>query len=171
MRLTEQMSGGGHERGLRSGTLNVPGIVGFGEAAALCRTEMASAGERMRLLRDRLHAKLHEELEGIEVNGTMVHRLPNNLNVSFSQLEGESLLMAFDDVALSSGAACTSASRDPSHVLKALGLDDDLARASLRFGLGRSTTEAEIDYVAKKVTDVVRRLREMSPLRSACVEG
>ncbi|HEY5617454.1 MAG TPA: IscS subfamily cysteine desulfurase [Vicinamibacterales bacterium] len=169
--MVEQISGGGHERGMRSGTLNVPGIVGFGAAAAICKAEMPAESERVRLLRDRLNEKLHQSLEDIHVNGTMAHRLPNNLNVSFAHLEGESLLMAIDDIALASGAACTSASREASYVLKALGIDDDLARASLRFGLGRWTTEAEIDYVAKKVTDIVRRLREMSPSRMACAEG
>jgi cysteine desulfurase len=171
VRLAEQISGGGHERGFRSGTLNVPGIVGFGAASAICKDEMPAECERMRSLRDRLSEKLHESLDGIRVNGSVVHRLPNNLNVSFTQLEGESLLMAMSNVAVSSGAACTSASRDPSHVLAALGLDDDLARASLRFGFGRWTTAAEVDFAAKEVVDVVSRLREMSPLKTLCVEG
>jgi cysteine desulfurase len=169
--LAEQISGGGHERGLRSGTLNVPGAVGFGRAAAICTAEMPAESERLRLLRNRLNDRLHQNLGDIQVNGSMAHRLPNNLHVSFAHLEGESLLMAIDDVALSSGAACTSASHDPSHVLRALGVDDELSRASLRFGLGRWTTEAEIDYVAEKVTNVVRRLREMSPLQAGDVEA
>jgi cysteine desulfurase len=169
--VAEQISGGGHERGIRSGTLNTPGIVGFGAAAALCREEMAAESARVRQLRDRLDRQLRENLEGIRVNGSMEHRLPNNLNVSFSNLDGDELLMAIDDVALSSGAACTSADRAPSHVLRALGLDDELARASLRFGLGRWTTEAEIDYVAKKVTEVVQHLRKTSPLQPLYVEG
>jgi cysteine desulfurase len=168
--VAEQTSGGGHERGIRSGTLNTPGIVGFGAAAAICREEMGAESARIRQLRDRLNRQLRENLEGIRVNGSMEHRLPNNLNVSFSDLDGDALLMAIDDVALSSGAACTSADRAPSHVLRALGLDDELARASLRFGLGRWTTEAEIDYVAKKVTDVVHYLRKLS-VTSAVVCG
>jgi cysteine desulfurase len=169
--VAEQISGGGHERGIRSGTLNTPGIVGFGAAAALCREEMAAESARIRQLRDRLDRQLRENLEGIRVNGSMEHRLPNNLNVSFSNIDGDELLMAIDDVALSSGAACTSADRAPSHVLRALGLDGELARASLRFGLGRWTTEAEIDYVAKKVTEVVQHLRKTSPLQPLYVEG
>jgi len=169
--VAEQTSGGGHERGIRSGTLNTPGIVGFGAAAAICREEMAAESARIRQLRDRLNRQLRENLEGIRVNGSMEHRLPNNLNVSFSDLDGDALLMAIDDVALSSGAACTSADRAPSHVLRALGLDDELARASLRFGLGRWTTEAEIDYVAKKVTDVVHYLRKLSPLQPLYAEA
>src|SRR5262245_3392651 len=169
--LAEQISGGGHERGFRSGTLNTPGIVGFGAAAAICREEMAAEGARIRQLRDRLDRQLRESLEGIRVNGSMAHRLPNNLNVSFSNLDGDELLLAIDDVALSSGAACTSADRAPSHVLGALGLDDELARASLRFGLGRWTTEAEIDYVAKKVTSVVQHLRKTSPLQPSFAEA
>ena len=171
VQLTEQINGGGHERGLRSGTLNVPGIVGLGASSAICKEEMPAESERTRALRDRLSGKLHECLDGIQVNGSIAHRLPNNLNVSFARLEGESLLMAMSNVALSSGAACTSASQEPSHVLAALGLDDDLARASLRFGLGRWTTEAEVDFAAKDVVDVVGRLREMSPLRTMFAEG
>ncbi len=169
--VAEQISGGGHERGIRSGTLNTPGIVGFGAAAAICREEMPAEGARIRQLRDRLDGQLRENLEQIRVNGSMEHRLPNNLNVSFSDLDGDALLMAIDDVALSSGAACTSADRAPSHVLRALGVDEELARASLRFGLGRWTTEAEIDYVAKKVTDVVRHLRKISPLQPTYAES
>jgi cysteine desulfurase len=164
--VTEQISGGGHERGIRSGTLNTPGIVGFGAAAAICRTEMAAESERIGTLRDRLQCQLHENLDDIQVNGSTEHRLPNNLNVSFADLDGDELLMAIDDVAVSSGAACTSADRASSHVLKALGLDDDLARASVRFGLGRWTTAAEIDYVAKKVTNVVRHLRKTSAVQT-----
>ena len=169
--LAEQISGGGHERGIRSGTLNTPGIVGFGAAAAICREEMAAESARIRQLRDRLDRQLREHLEGVRVNGSMEHRLPNNLNITFSNLDGDELLMAIDDVALSSGAACTSADRAPSHVLRALGLDDELARASLRFGLGRWTTEAEIDYVAEKVTEVVQHLRKTSPLQPLYAEG
>jgi cysteine desulfurase len=169
--LAEQISGGGHERGMRSGTLNVPGIVGFGKAAELAREEMATEGERLRGLRDRLNEKFHANLDEIFVNGSMEHRLPHNLNISFAYVEGESLLMGINDVAVSSGSACTSASLEPSYVLKALGAGDDLAHSSIRFGLGRWTTEEEVDYVVEKLTSVVRRLREMSPLYEMVQEG
>ncbi|MBI4265058.1 MAG: IscS subfamily cysteine desulfurase [Acidobacteria bacterium] len=169
--LAEQISGGGHERGMRSGTLNVPGIVGLGTAAELCRTEMAVESERLRGLRDRLNAALHRNLDEIYINGSMEHRLPHNLNISFAYVEGESLLMGINDVAVSSGSACTSASLEPSYVLKALGAGDDLAHSSIRFGLGRWTTEEEVDYVVEKLTSVVRRLREMSPLYEMVKEG
>ena len=162
--IAAQIHGGGHERGLRSGTLNVPGIVGFGKAAALCQADMAAEAARASGLRDRLLEALRRNLGDVFVNGSLEHRLPNNLNVSFAGLEGEALLMAIDDIAVSSGSACTSASKEPSYVLKALGAPDDLARASIRFGLGRSTTTEEIDYVSGKITSIVRRLREMSPL-------
>ena len=169
--LAEQISGGGHERGMRSGTLNVPGIVGLGKAAEICRTEMATEGERLRRLRDSLNEKLHASLDELYINGSMEHRLPHNLNVSFAYVEGESLLMGINDVAVSSGSACTSASLEPSYVLKALGAGDDLAHSSIRFGLGRFTTEGEVDYVVEKLTTVVRRLREMSPLYEMVKEG
>jgi cysteine desulfurase len=169
--LAEQISGGGHERGMRSGTLNVPGIVGFGRAAELCRLEMATDAERLRGLRDRLNARLHENLDEIYINGSLEHRLPHNLNISFAYVEGESLLMGINDVAVSSGSACTSASLEPSYVLKALGAGDDLAHSSIRFGLGRWTTDEEVDYVVEKLTSVVRRLREMSPLYEMVKEG
>ncbi|MBI2189084.1 MAG: IscS subfamily cysteine desulfurase [Acidobacteria bacterium] len=169
--LAEQISGGGHERGIRSGTLNVPGIVGLGTAAELCRTEMIEESARLRRLRDRLNEKLHQSLDGMYVNGSMEHRLPHSLNVSFAYVEGESLLMGINDVAVSSGSACTSASLEPSYVLKALGAGDELAHSSIRFGLGRWTTEEEVDYVADKVAAVVRRLREMSPLYELMKEG
>jgi cysteine desulfurase len=169
--LAEQISGGGHERGMRSGTLNVPGIVGLGAAAALAQAEMSSEGERLRKLRDQLNAKLHANLDELYINGSMEHRLPHNLNVSFAYVEGESLLMGINDVAVSSGSACTSASLEPSYVLKALGAGDDLAHSSIRFGLGRWTTEEEVDYVVDKLTTVVRRLREMSPLYEMVKEG
>ena len=171
VQLTEQINGGGHERGLRSGTLNVPGIVGFGAAATICKAEMAAESERLFALRNRLNDQLHRNIDDIQVNGSMRHRLPHNLNVSFERLDGDSLLMAVDDIALSSGAACTSAGREPSHVLTALGLDDELVRASLRFGLGRWTTELEIDAVVSKLSATVRHLREISPLRAASVQG
>jgi cysteine desulfurase len=169
--LAEQINGGGHERGMRSGTLNVPGIVGLGAAAALAQAEMSTEGERLRKLRDRLNAKLHANLDELYINGSMEHRLPHNLNVSFAYVEGESLLMGINDVAVSSGSACTSASLEPSYVLKALGAGDDLAHSSIRFGLGRWTTEEEVDYVVDKLTTVVRRLREMSPLYEMVKEG
>ncbi len=169
--LAEQISGGGHERGMRSGTLNVPGIVGLGKAAAIAKAEMASEGERLRVLRDRLNAGLHQKLDEIYINGSMEHRLPHSLNVSFAYVEGESLLMGISDVAVSSGSACTSASLEPSYVLKALGAGDDLAHSSIRFGLGRFTTEEEVDYVVDRLTTVVRRLREMSPLYEMVKEG
>ena len=169
--LAEQISGGGHERGMRSGTLNVPGIVGLGRAAELCRAEMAADAARLRGLRDRLNARLHENLDELYINGSMEHRLPHNLNISFAYVEGESLLMGINDVAVSSGSACTSASLEPSYVLKALGAGDDLAHSSIRFGLGRWSTEEEVDYVVQKLTSVVQRLREMSPLYEMVKEG
>jgi cysteine desulfurase len=169
--LAEQINGGGHERGMRSGTLNVPGIVGFGKAAELAKQEMATEGQRLRTLRDTLNAKLHANLDEIYVNGSMEHRLPHNLNISFAYVEGESLLMGINDVAVSSGSACTSASLEPSYVLKALGAGDDLAHSSIRFGLGRWTTDEEVDYVVERLTTVVRRLREMSPLYEMVKEG
>ena len=169
--LAEQISGGGHERGMRSGTLNVPGIVGMGRAAAICTAEMAAESGRLRTLRDRLNDKLHANLDAIYVNGSMEHRLPHNLNISVAYVEGESLLMGINDVAVSSGSACTSASLEPSYVLKALGAGDELAHSSIRIGLGRWTTEEEVDYVVEKLTAVVRRLREMSPLYELVKEG
>jgi len=169
--LAEQINGGGHERGMRSGTLNVTGIVGFGKAAALAKAEMATESERLRALRDKLNAALHQNLDEIYVNGSMEHRLPHSLNISFAYVEGESLLMGINDVAVSSGSACTSASLEPSYVLKALGAGDDLAHSSIRFGLGRWTTEEEVNYVVDKLTNVVRRLREMSPLYEMVKEG
>ena len=169
--LAPIIDGGGHERGLRSGTLNVPGIAGFGRAAEVCGLEMAAEGARLRQLRDRLNERLHAALDDIRVNGSMEHRLPHNLNVSFAYVEGEALLMGINDVAVSSGSACTSASREPSHVLKALGAGDDLAHSSIRFGLGRWTTEEEVDYVADKITQVVTRLRDMSPFHEHAREG
>src|SRR5947207_633443 len=169
--LAPIIDGGGHERGMRSGTLNVPGIVGFGKAAEICRQEMAAETERLRTLRDRLNDKLHKNLDEIYINGSVEHRLPHNLNISFAYVEGESLLMGINDVAVSSGSACTSASLEPSYVLKALGAGDDLAHSSIRFGLGRWTDDEEVDYVADKLTAVVRRLREMSPLYEMVKEG
>jgi len=171
VQISEQINGGGHERGMRSGTLNVPGIVGLGKACEIAGQEMASEGERLRKLRDKLKAKLEGSLDYIHVNGSMEHRLPNNLNISFVYVEGESLLMGINDVAVSSGSACTSATLEPSYVLKALGLGDDVAHSSIRFGLGRFNTEAEVDYVADKVIDIVKKLRELSPLYEMVKEG
>jgi cysteine desulfurase len=171
VQLTAQMDGGGHERGFRSGTLNVPGIVGFGKAAELCRVNMSEEIAHASRLRDRLKDKLMGELDETYINGTMEHRLPHNLNISFAYVEGESLLMGINDIAVSSGSACTSATLEPSYVLKALGAGDDLAHSSIRFGVGRFNTEEEIDYTANKVIDVVRKLRELSPLYEMVKEG
>jgi cysteine desulfurase len=157
-----QIDGGGQERGLRSGTLNVPGIVGFGRAAELARAEMASEAKRVGQLRDRLLDALKAKTDGMTVNGSMTYRLPGNLNVSFDGVDGEALLVSLDDVAVSSGAACTQA--EPSHVLLSLGLSKDRALGSLRFGIGRATSAEDVDYAAKKVSDVVSRLRQMSPV-------
>jgi cysteine desulfurase len=171
VQISEQINGGGHERGMRSGTLNVPGIVGLGAACEIAREEMASEDKRLRALRDKLKTKLESNLDYIHVNGSWEHRLPGNLNMSFVYVEGESLLMGINDVAVSSGSACTSATLEPSYVLKALGLGDDVAHSSIRFGLGRFNTEAEVDYVADKVIDIVQKLRELSPLYEMVKEG
>lgn len=171
VQLTAQMDGGGHERGMRSGTLNVPGIVGLGEACAIAQAEMPEESQRLRGMRDRLRARLEAALDEVFINGSMEHRLPHNLNMSFAYVEGESLLMGIDDIAVSSGSACTSATLEPSYVLKALGLGDDMAHTSIRFGLGRFNTEAEIDYVADKMIAVVTKLRELSPLYEMVKEG
>ncbi|SPF42995.1 cysteine desulfurase (tRNA sulfurtransferase), PLP-dependent [Candidatus Sulfopaludibacter sp. SbA4] len=164
VQLAIQMDGGGHESGMRSGTLNVPGIVGFGEACAICGREMADEAVRLRALRDRLRAQLESSLDRVYVNGSLEHRLAGNLNMSFAQVDGESLLMSLPDVALSTGSACTSATVEPSHVLRALGVSEELAHSSLRFGLGRFNTEEEVDYVARRVIESVRRLRELTPV-------
>ena len=171
VQLTAQIDGGGHERGMRSGTLNVPSIAGLGEACAIARREMPEESARMRFLRDKLRAKLEQELDEVFINGSMEHRLPNNLNMSFAYVEGESLLMGINDVAVSSGSACTSATLEPSYVLKALGVGDDLAHTSIRFGLGRFNTEEEVDYVAGRMIEIVRKLRELSPLYEMAKEG
>jgi cysteine desulfurase len=171
VRLSAQIDGGGHERGFRSGTLNVTGIVGFGEAAALCQAEMASDAARLQVLRDAMEARLLQEIPECQVNGSREHRLPGLLNISFGFVEGESLLMGLCDVALSSGSACTSASLEPSYVLKALGVGDELAHSSLRFGLGRFTQPEEVEWVTEKVITEVARLREMSPLWELHLEG
>jgi len=165
-KLEALFDGGGHENGLRPGTVNVPGAVGFGAAAEICREEMTSESRRVSLLRDRLLGGLTENLSGVTVNGSMRYRLPHSLNVSFDCLEGESLLLALGDIAVSSGAACASANPKPSHVLHAIGVSEERARASIRFGLGRSTSEAQVDYVIGKVVSIVNRLRELSPYAS-----
>ncbi len=171
VQITAQMDGGGHERGMRSGTLNVPGIVGMGEACGICQREMPEESKRLRHLRDKLRNTFERELDEVFINGSMEHRLPHNLNMSFAYVEGESLLMGINDVAVSSGSACTSATLEPSYVLKALGVGDDLAHTSIRFGLGRFNTEEEVDYVAGRVIEVVRKLRELSPLYEMAKEG
>jgi cysteine desulfurase len=171
VQLAPQIDGGGHERGMRSGTLNVPGIVGFGKAAELCQNEMAEEGQRLGGWRDQLKEAIFKGLEEVYVNGSMVHRLPQNLNLSFPYVDGESLLMGMNDVAVSSGSACTSAKMEPSYVLKALGVKEELAHSSIRFGLGRFNTQEEVDYVGERVIEVVSRLREISPLYEMAKEG
>jgi cysteine desulfurase len=171
VQLSAIIDGGGHERGMRSGTLNVTGIIGLGKACEICMIEMASEAARLSKLRDRLKDTLFKNLDEVYVNGSLEHRLPNNMNISFAYVEGESLLMGINDVAVSSGSACTSATLEPSYVLKALGVGEDLAHTSIRFGLGRFNTEEEVDYVANRVTEVVRRLRELSPLYEMAKEG
>jgi len=171
VQLSAIIDGGGHERGMRSGTLNVTGIVGFGKACELCQNEMAEESERLRRLRDRLRENLFSKLDELYINGSMEHRLPHNLNVSFAYVEGESLLMGINDVAVSSGSACTSATLEPSYVLKALGVGEDLAHTSIRFGLGRFNTQEEVDYVSQRVIETVNRLRELSPLYEMAKEG
>jgi|TARA_Y100000031_G_scaffold98020_1_gene107403 cysteine desulfurase len=163
-KLVPIIDGGGHEYGLRSGTLNVPGIVGFGKAAALASVEMDATVRQIARLRDRLWEQLRSRLHGVQLNGSRTHRLPHNLNVSFAHVDGQALLTALDDVAVSSGSACASATDEPSYVVQALGATRERARASVRFGLSRETTEAEVDYVADKVARVVMRLRDLSPL-------
>ena len=171
VQLAEQINGGGHERGMRSGTLNVPGIVGLGAACEICMNEMAAEAAREIELRDYLKNKLEAALDYTQVNGNMEHHLPGNLNMSFVYVEGESLLMGINDIAVSSGSACTSATLEPSFVLKALGLGDDVAHSSIRFGLGRFNTKAEVDYVSDKIINVVQHLRELSPLYEMVKEG
>jgi cysteine desulfurase len=156
---------------MRSGTLNVAGIVGFGKACEIASQEMPAEIERLRGLRDRLRAGLEAKLDEVYINGSMTRRLPNNLNMSFAYVEGESLLMGINDVAVSSGSACTSATLEPSYVLKALGVGEDLAHTSIRFGIGRFNTEEEIDYVTDRVAETVSRLRELSPLYEMAKEG
>jgi cysteine desulfurase len=165
------IDGGGHERGMRSGTLNVPSIVGLGKACAICQEEMPQESKRLTDLRDRLKDGIMNHLDEVYINGSMEHRLPGNLNISFAYVEGESLLMGINDIAVSSGSACTSATLEPSYVLKALGTGDELAHSSIRFGLGRFNTDAEVDYVAARLVETVSRLRELSPLYEMAKEG
>ncbi|HKQ04196.1 MAG TPA: IscS subfamily cysteine desulfurase [Blastocatellia bacterium] len=169
--LAPMVDGGGHERGMRSGTLNVTGIVGLGKAAEIARTDMESDSARILGLREKLRRGLMDELPDVYVNGSMEHRLPGNLNISFAYVEGESLLMGINDIAVSSGSACTSASLEPSYVLKALGVGEELAHSSIRFGLGRFNTEEEVDYTINRVNEAVNRLRELSPLWEMVQEG
>jgi cysteine desulfurase len=171
VRLVAQMDGGGHERGMRSGTLNVPSIVGFGKAAEIMRLEGNEESARLLGLRERLRTKIMASLDEVYLNGSLDHRLPGNLNLSFAFVEGEGLMMAIKDVAVSSGSACTSSSLEPSYVLRAMGLGDELAHSSIRFGLGRTTTEEEVDYVADLMVQKVKKLRDLSPLYEMHKEG
>ena len=171
VQISAIIDGGGHERGMRSGTLNVPGIVGLGKACAIASEEMSKEACHLAGLRNRLRDRIMGALDEVYINGSMEHRLPGNLNISFAYVEGESLLMGINDIAVSSGSACTSATLEPSYVLKALGTGDDLAHSSIRFGIGRFNTEAEIDYVADRVVETVSRLRELSPLYEMAKEG
>jgi len=171
VRLAAQMDGGGHERGMRSGTLNVTGIVGLGKACEIAQTEMAEEGRRLIELRDKLQAGIFERLDEVYLNGHPIQRLPGNFNVSFAYVEGESLLMGISDIAVSSGSACTSATLEPSYVIRALGTDEELAHSSIRFGLGRFNTEEEVDFVTDRVSKEVKRLREMSPLYEMAKDG
>jgi cysteine desulfurase len=167
VQLAPMIDGGGHERGLRSGTLNVPGIVGLGKACEICAKEMAEESARLAALRDKLKDAILSRLEDTTINGSMEHRLPNNLNLSFAGVEGDALLMGINDVAISSGSACTTATLESSHVLSALGVPEELAHSSIRFGLGRFNTAEDVDYVAGRVVETVKRLRELSPLYEA----
>ena len=169
--LTPIIDGGGHERGMRSGTLNVPGIAGFGKAAQLAREDLDKEMAEMFRMRERLRLTLEHELDEVYINGDLEKRLPGNLNMSFAYVEGESLLMGIHDIAVSSGSACTSASLEPSYVLKALGVGEDLAHTSIRFGIGRFNTDEEVDYVAGRVIETVRKLRDLSPLYEMAKEG
>jgi cysteine desulfurase len=171
VQISAIIDGGGHERGMRSGTLNVPGIVGLGKACAIASEEMAQESCKLAGMRNRLRDKIMGRLDEVYINGSWEHRLPHNLNISFAYVEGESLLMGINDIAVSSGSACTSATLEPSYVLKALGTGDDLAHSSIRFGIGRFNTEAEVDYVADRVVETVSRLRELSPLYEMAKEG
>jgi cysteine desulfurase len=171
VRITAIIDGGGHERGMRSGTLNVPGIVGFGAAAELAMNEMPEESKRLLALRERLRHGLQSQITDTFINGSLEHRLPGNLNISFAYIEGEAMLMGLKDVAVSSGSACTSASLEPSYVLRALGVEEEMAHTSIRFGLGRFNTDEEVDFVVGKVVDKVNKLREMSPLYEMAKAG
>jgi len=171
VRLAELIDGGGHERGMRSGTLNVPGIVGMAKASEICQAEMVEEGLRLGALRERMRESICSRLDLVHVNGSKEHHLPGNLNLSFAYVEGEGLMMAIKDVAVSSGSACTSASLEPSYVLRACGVEEEMAHSSIRFGLGRFNTQEEVDYVSDLVVKSVRRLREMSPLYEMAKEG
>lgn len=171
VRITAQIDGGGHERGMRSGTLNVPGIVGFGKAAAIARAEMPVEAARLLAMRERLRAGLQSRVTHTYVNGSLEHRLPGNLNISFAYVEGEAMLMGLKDIAVSSGSACTSASLEPSYVLRSLGVEEELAHTSIRFGLGRFNTDEEVDYVIDLVARKVEKLRELSPLYEMAQAG
>ncbi|HEY6477635.1 MAG TPA: IscS subfamily cysteine desulfurase [Polyangia bacterium] len=171
VRITAQIDGGGHERGMRSGTLNVPAIVGFGKAAELCQAEMATEAKRLLALRERLREGIQSQVTDTFVNGSMEHRLPGNLNISFAYVEGEAMLMGLKDIAVSSGSACTSASLEPSYVLRSLGVAEEMAHTSIRFGLGRFNTEEEVDFVIKTVVGKINKLRELSPLYEMAQQG
>jgi len=172
VKVTAQMDGGGHERGMRSGTLNVPGIVGFGKAAEIARLEMHADAERLSKLRDRLERELTSRLEECYINGNVDHRMPHVTNISFKHVEGEGLMMTFNqNIAVSSGSACTSASLEPSYVLVALGLGDDLAHSSIRFSLGRFTTDEEVDFAVEKLVAGVNHMRDLSPIWEMYKEG
>ncbi|MEC4670246.1 MAG: IscS subfamily cysteine desulfurase, partial [Nitrospirota bacterium] len=171
VRIAPMIDGGGHERGMRSGTLPVPLVVGFGKACELCEQEMTAEARRLAAMRDRLEAGIMNGLDEVYLNGHPTQRLPHNLNVSFAYVEGESLLMGLKEIALSSGSACTSATLEPSYVLRALGVGSDLAHSSIRFGLGRFTTDDEVEYTVKRIIETVTRLREMSPLYEMAKEG
>jgi cysteine desulfurase len=171
VQLSAQIDGGGHERGMRSGTLNVTGIIGLGKACEIAGQEMAAEGAKLFKMRERLRESIMSRLDETFINGSMEHRLPHNINISFAYVEGESLLMGINDIAVSSGSACTSATLEPSYVLKALGVGEDLAHTSIRFGLGRFNTDEEVDYVANRVVETVSRLRELSPLYEMAKEG
>ena len=171
VQLSAQIDGGGHERGMRSGTLNVTGIIGLGKACEIAGQEMVAESAKLFKMRERLRESIMSQLDETFINGSMEHRLPHNINISFAYVEGESLLMGINDIAVSSGSACTSATLEPSYVLKALGVGEDLAHTSIRFGLGRFNTDEEVDYVANRVVETVSRLRELSPLYEMAKEG
>jgi cysteine desulfurase len=171
VRITAQIDGGGHERGMRSGTLNVPGIVGFGKAAEIARVEMPAEAARLLALRERLRRGIQGKVDFTFINGSLEHRLPGNLNISFAYVEGEAMMMGLKEIAVSSGSACTSASLEPSYVLRAVGVEEELAHTSIRFGLGRFNTEEEVDFVIDLVANKVKKLRELSPLYEMAQEG